>query len=441
MSDKYYVGLDITSFSDNGKYKPISRVTLFVDDDNSITAGDDTGLEISASCPHATQEMVNSLLANLKGYQYQAYNAEAANIDPAAELGDGVTLGGLYSSISKISDDGFGYSGISAPGETEIDEEFPDEGPGMQEITRKFTETRSLISKTAEEIRLEVSNEISGLSSSISVKLDSITSTVNGLDGEVTSLKQTSSSLESTVQGLNGEVSSITQTLEGVAFKSGLADGTTTINGGCITTGKILASYIKLGGYMDLYESLDSDDDTLAGRFGKTTITINGNAFDATGISSNGNVFIGGAGYGFIATESNLEAYAGGNIILHAPSYSGVLTYGKVLAFNDTSIAYSGSDRRLKENINYDVNSKMISLFDALKPVSFRMKNDIKENQDHVGFVAQDVVAAVEESGLGNALIAVDSNGFYALNYGELTAVLTAKIKQLESRLEELEKA
>lgn len=115
MSDKYYVGGDITSFSDNGKYKPISRVTLLVDDENSLTAGDDTGMEVIASCPHATQPMVSALLQTMKGYQYQAYEAGAANIDPAAELGDGVTVGGIYSPLSKLSDDGRGYAGISSP--------------------------------------------------------------------------------------------------------------------------------------------------------------------------------------------------------------------------------------------------------------------------------------------------------------------------------------
>lgn len=120
MSNKYYVGGDITSFSDNGKYKPISRVTLLVDDENSLTAGDDTGMEVIASCPHATQPMVNALLQTMKGYQYQAYEAGAANIDPAAELGDGVTVGGIYSPLSKLSDDGRGYAGISSPGELEM---------------------------------------------------------------------------------------------------------------------------------------------------------------------------------------------------------------------------------------------------------------------------------------------------------------------------------
>lgn len=176
MSDKYYVGGDITSFTDNGKYKPISRVTLLVDDENSLTAGDDTGMEVIASCPHATQSMVNALLQTMKGYQYQAYEAGSANIDPAAELGDGVTVGGIYSPLSKLSDDGRGYAGISSPGEAEMEDEYPAEGYITQEFNRKIAETRSIITKTSEEIMLKVEG-IDGKYTEVKTTLDGLTVT------------------------------------------------------------------------------------------------------------------------------------------------------------------------------------------------------------------------------------------------------------------------
>ncbi len=176
MSDKYYVGGDITSFSNNGKYKPISRVTLLVDDENSLTAGDDTGMEVIASCPHATQPMVNALLQTMKGYQYQAYEAGAANIDPAAELGDGVTVGGIYSPLSKLSDDGRGYAGISSPGEAEMEDEYPAGGYIVQEFNRKIAETRSIITKTSKEIMLKVEG-IDGKYTEVKTTLDGLTVT------------------------------------------------------------------------------------------------------------------------------------------------------------------------------------------------------------------------------------------------------------------------
>ena len=199
MSEKYFVGNDITSFSDNGKYKPISRVTLLVDDENSLTAGDDTGMEIVASCPHATQSMVNSLLQTMRGYRYQAYEAGAANIDPAAELGDGVTVGGVYSPLSKIIDNGRGYADISSPGEMEMEDEYPSEGYIAQEFNRKIAETRSAITKSAEEINLEI-------------------------------------------QGVDGRVSALQITLDGVTITG--SDGVTRINGGMIEANSVTATQI-----------------------------------------------------------------------------------------------------------------------------------------------------------------------------------------------------
>lgn len=219
MSDKYYVGGDITSFSDNGRYKPISRVTLLVDDENSLTAGDDAGMEIVASCPHATQAMVNALLQTMKGYQYQAYEAGAANIDPAAELGDGVTVGGIYSPLSKLSDDGRGYADISSPGELEMEDEYPSSGYITQEFNRKLAKTRSLISKTNEEINLKV-------------------------------------------EGIDGRVSDITQTVDGISLSVTSAsspDGQTTATITLKVGPNNYTGYIKLDGNVDVSGQLSAD--------------------------------------------------------------------------------------------------------------------------------------------------------------------------------------
>lgn len=219
MSEKYYVGKDVTSFSDNGKYKPISRVTLLVDDENSLTSGDDTGMEVIASCPHATQPMVNALLQAMKGYRYQAYEAGAANIDPAAELGDGVTVGGIYSPLSKLSDDGRGYAGISSPGEAEMEDEYPADGYITQEFNRKIAETRSTITKTSEEINIKV-------------------------------------------EGIDGRVSDITQTVDGISLSVTSAsspDGQTTATITLKVGPNNYTGYIKLDGNVDVSGQLSAD--------------------------------------------------------------------------------------------------------------------------------------------------------------------------------------
>ena len=162
MSDKFYVGLDLTGFEDNGIQRPISRVTLKLDDENVLTAGDDSGFELIADCPHATQAIVNSILAEVRGFRYQMYDASDINIDPSMELGDGITASGVYSVISRVADDGSGFPSASAPGEAELEDEYPTGGPMTQEFNRKIAETRSRITKTAEEIRLEILAAVGG---------------------------------------------------------------------------------------------------------------------------------------------------------------------------------------------------------------------------------------------------------------------------------------
>lgn len=291
MSDKYYVGLDTTSFADNGKYKPISRVTLLVDDENSLTAGDDAGMEITASCPHATQAMVNSLLAAMKGYRYQAYEAGAANINPAAELGDGVTVCGIYSPLSKLSDDGRGYADISSPGEMEMEDEYPSEGYISQEFNRKIAETRSSITKTSEEIMLKV----------------------EGIDGKYTEVKTTLDGLTVTDQS-----------------------GTTKIKGSSIETGSIAAKSISAD-KLNLTGAITFSD--LDANAQNSINTANSNASTAITAAGNAQAAANGAVQKVSAWEYPNSTYIDGSKIMTGTVMATKLLGGTVgLLASDESI-------------------------------------------------------------------------------------------------------
>ena len=319
MSEKYYVGGDITSFVDNGKYKPISRVTLLVDDKNSLTAGDDTGMEVIASCPHATQPMVNALLQTMKGYQYQAYEAGAANIDPAAELGDGVTVGGIYSPLSKLSDDGRGYAGISSPGEAEMEDEYPAEGYITQEFNRKIAETRSTITKTSEEILLKVEG-IDGRVTSLSTSIDGIKTEVSGkIDGNTAQsmINQTVNSITFDVSsGSNGSTFTLkagsailsTETLD-LHVKSANIDGT-------LTAGILRGNQIAL---------INGSGDTIGGMLLSDTTTGNGLGFTTTlgGIQLRpaGNIFLQAGTGGDITIQNGLVQLGSAALCLATASF------------------------------------------------------------------------------------------------------------------------
>ena len=193
MNGSVYVGQKALSLTEYEKTAPISGVILWVDDENCYEAGDETGTVIEQDCPYATQEMANNLLATLQGYSYQGLEANGAKVSPVAELGDGLTIGGLYTQLAyqNIRFSTGEVMDVSAPGSNETLHEYKTEGETTKQFNHQIAETRSIISKTSEEILLQVENELEGLSSSFSVQLDNITGRVNGLDGEFAELSLT----------------------------------------------------------------------------------------------------------------------------------------------------------------------------------------------------------------------------------------------------------
>lgn len=257
MSDSIFLGsragsLDIGDIPSN-----ISRVNLSVDSETYYTAGNDTGRTLEVTCAWASQAMANSILAAVQNVEYQPYTAGEALMDPAAEIGDGVIVGGIYSVIANdnMSFSRLYNSEISAPDLDEVDDEYPYESLERRQYDRELARTRSMISKSASEILLQVegiAEDLEGQISSISVKLDSITLSVsNGSTSSTISLKA-------------GDVtiSSETIQMDGLVTFTGLSSGTTTINGACIKTGQIDADRLNLTGaitFSDLSSSVRGD--------------------------------------------------------------------------------------------------------------------------------------------------------------------------------------
>lgn len=159
MSDKIYVGNSAKNITTSPSLSPISKVILLVDDGIAFESGNDSGRSIEVKVPWGDQTMADDILARLQGFQYQPYSAQDAIFDPAAELGDGVTVGGVYSGLysENIKFDSLVTADIEAPNEEEIDHEFPYTPKKDREYTRKFGETSSKIAQTAESISSEVS--------------------------------------------------------------------------------------------------------------------------------------------------------------------------------------------------------------------------------------------------------------------------------------------
>lgn len=480
MSDKYFVGQDMTSFSDNGQYKPISRVTLLLDDEKSLTAGDDTGMEITASCPHATQAMVSALLQRMKGYRYQAYEAGAANIDPAAELGDGVNVGGVYSPLSRIADDGRGYADISSPGELEMDDEYPSGGYIKQEFDRKLAQTRSLITKTSEEINLRVEG-ISGDVSSLRISLNNVQSEVSGkIDGKTAQslinqsidkieLSVSSSSGGSTFTLKAGSTTLSTDTLD-LHVKAVNIDGV--LKASQIQTGSIYVGDLADGSkyatktYVDDNAGLNQTevDDRIDTYIDSTSITAETLRGRTVSLMANRRTEIGAielvdttTGYGIsISTyDGGIQLDSGGNVYITSAYRTRLqldddaAKIGPTVWATDGTVIYS-SDKNVKNSIDYDLSRYRQFLLD-LKPCRFKY-NEGQSGRYHIGMIAQDM----EQSLADNGIAASEFSGWckmpmrdenhnitgytYGIRYDSLIPLNTLMIQELVKRVEALEK-
>lgn len=463
MSDKVFLGQRVSKLDIGEKPSKITRVNLLVDSDHMYTAGDDTGRTIEKTCPWGTQAMCNSILAQVSGIEYQPFSGESGLIDPAAETGDGITVGGVYSVLadSTIHFNGLYTADIAAPGGNEVEEEYPYKSRARREQERQLAQTRSSITKTAEQIRLEVANELQGLSASFTVELNGIKGQVTGLDGQVSTLEQTANSITTEISYMGQDISRIEQKVDNirlevsngetsswislyagnvevssqkiqftgdVVFESDLQDGYTTISGDCIRTGEVSAEYIKLGGEMTVYESLGVNN--IGGFIGYLeSENYHGNTTYGMGMLNYNRAYqVVVTDNGARLTSPTSEIVAAVNITLD--------TSRRINASTEITVT---SDRRKKDEIRYDV-EKYLPVFDLLKPCSFLRKDG--GNQRHLGFIAQEYLEAESAAGISpeDSVIIAETDGYYGISYGEVVPLLVAEVQELNNRVKELEK-
>lgn len=494
--DKVFVGSRVSDLDTNAPPARISRVNLLVDGERMYTAGDDAGRTIEKTCPWATQAMANRVLARVREVDYRPFSAADAMLDPAAELGDGITVGGMYSVLAReaVTFDGLYSSDIAAPGGDEVEDEYPYKSRAQRQSDRELARIRSQILKTADSIILQV-EAVDGRVAAIRTFVDNITlSVANG---------STSSTI--TIKSGNIDLASQTISMSGLVTYTGLANGTTTINGGCIQTGLISANRLDLTGsitFSDLSRSVQNDindayamaedaqalagdlDDTVSGWTYRGTTYIDGSklmtgtvmasqllggyvglldsrerevggisiAYTSTGygieISSNtGGIRINPSGNFWVDADYGVFGITGSGVICGndcVPYSSGRYSLGAgglywtdIYAENDI---INTSDRNRKKNIQYGLD-RYSALFDRLRPASYQLTEG-RSGRTHLGLIAQDVEDALAELGISTKEFAgfvksprADGGYDYALRYGELIALLIREVQELKERV------
>ena len=141
IHDRVYVGRKLSEFESSPAFEPVTKVILWYDDESSYAAGDDGGRVLELTCPWATQAMAENILASVSGFVYRPFSGTGALLDPAAELGDAVTVNGVYSMLATMDTnfDALCLSDISAPADEEVDHEYPYQSPQGRELRRKVS--------------------------------------------------------------------------------------------------------------------------------------------------------------------------------------------------------------------------------------------------------------------------------------------------------------
>ena len=177
--DKTYLGRRLAEFSPGIASQPITKVELLDENGDVVgVSGSDTGRTLTALQPDGTNAMAAAILAKVSGYKHIGYDGSEALLDPAVELGDAVTVDGLYVPLiaRDTTFDSMLAPNISAPDADEIDDEYPYKSPTQRQIERNMAKTRSLITKTSEEIMLKVEG-IDGKYTEVKTTLDGLTVT------------------------------------------------------------------------------------------------------------------------------------------------------------------------------------------------------------------------------------------------------------------------
>lgn len=229
MSNKINVGLALKNLDIGKEITGFGGVILHAGktdegQDIEYTAGDlsgNSGYVLETENPIGTQEMANAIFASmlLRGATYRAFTANTVHIDPAFEVGDGITANDTDAVIWSARMN-FGRQtapNLGAPFDEEIDHEFQFVPKQEREFLREAEYTRARFAITATEISAKVSKE-GGNPSSFGWTLTDHDWTLYSNGSTV--LKATSAGLE-----VNGKITATSGVIGGVQIQNGKLSG------------------------------------------------------------------------------------------------------------------------------------------------------------------------------------------------------------------------
>lgn len=214
----------------------------------TYTAGSDGGAVLTVENSWGSQTMANNMLAQIQGWAYQPYSADGALLDPAAELGDGISVNDIYGGLfhKTLNFGSLMSADIGAPKSEEIEHEYTGNVESTQDraFSRLIKAVNSRITQNAGLIQLEAEARNAGdeaINSQLSIQAGQINAKVSKSGGS-------SSSFGWTLTDSSWELKSNNRTVLR-ADSSGLhIEGEITAKSGTIGGFDIQSNYISYGG-------------------------------------------------------------------------------------------------------------------------------------------------------------------------------------------------
>ena len=376
-----------------------------------------------------------------------------------------------------------------------------------EQLTSRMSDAEGNIStlqQTSNSFRTQIT-DLQGNVSTLQQTSQSLSTRITDAEGNISSLTQTVNGFTLSVS--NGTASSVirllangiqmsSQTIQftGVVTFSDLAgNGTTVINGNNITTGTISANRLDLTGAItfndlsnevynnitDAYNLAQEAQSTVGGWVYPGSTYIDGGMI-MTGTVSASNLRGGSVGIlnsrgteiGYFtvgsSTSTGIQLVCGGNLYFQSESCGILMTGSRIgvecntffpsgyaadlgsssLGMWDSVYAYTGEIQTSDQNLKHDIEElpgKYLTLLDNLQVKRFKL-NSGKSDRYHVGFIAQEVKAAMDAAGVtadefGGWCVDTDEEGneIQMLRMGEILSILLAKIQNQEQRLSALE--
>lgn len=331
LSDTTNLRRSVSSLEKQDVFDGYTKVVISVSDDVEYSAGTDTGRTMTLVCPWGTQAMAEKILSRVRGFQYQPFTASGAHLDPSVELGDGVTVGKVYSGVftKDVSHGPLYTADVSAPGGEKINYQYEYKSPQERKVDRQNKEIRASLSIQADRITQEVTErqaQAEEFRATFEVQSQQIAAKVS----------QTGGSSQSFAWELLADHSSY------------ISNGTEVFrvdSSGAQVNGVIRATGGKIGGF-DIQSNYLSYNNQTWGGTNTTGIYAGpngiqcGSASNGVQITSNGNLYAENGYFRGSVNAGNIQ-YGGSSGYLSGSGLASHSVYGSQIGYNTISTAYT----------------------------------------------------------------------------------------------------